>query len=183
MPFDLTPITPGYYNNRGISYYANMEYAQAIVDKSRAIQLDPTNAEYYYRRGNSYHLKKSMRQPLMTKPGPSNWVPTTSNTLNRAPAPIVPWGRISWLRQTRWQPNGSRENSCRIELLLLHAILMATRAPAHQCHASQGIHTITRMPMTKLSIPVASATMIMINVPAIISKDYKVKLFRVVLST
>lgn len=45
------------YYNRGVDYYQNGEYDQAIADFSEAIRLDPTMAMAYSNRGAVYLYK------------------------------------------------------------------------------------------------------------------------------
>ena len=46
------------YNNRGGAYYLKGEYDSAIVDFTKAIELNPNYAIAYNNRGVAYHLKK-----------------------------------------------------------------------------------------------------------------------------
>ena len=43
------------YNNRGAEYRKKAEYARAIADSSRAIELDPGNTPAYAQRGAAYY--------------------------------------------------------------------------------------------------------------------------------
>jgi tetratricopeptide (TPR) repeat protein/predicted aspartyl protease len=43
------------YARRGSASASRHDYAHAIADLSRAIELDPTQADYFYERGGAYH--------------------------------------------------------------------------------------------------------------------------------
>ncbi|MDZ4766123.1 MAG: tetratricopeptide repeat protein [Chloroflexota bacterium] len=43
------------YYQRNVTHWRNQQYARAIADCTRALELDPTNAQYAYSRGFSHH--------------------------------------------------------------------------------------------------------------------------------
>jgi tetratricopeptide (TPR) repeat protein/formylglycine-generating enzyme required for sulfatase activity len=49
---------PGFYNNRGLSYFNKKEYDKAISDYNEAIRLQPNHAAAYNNRGNAYQAMK-----------------------------------------------------------------------------------------------------------------------------
>jgi tetratricopeptide (TPR) repeat protein/CHAT domain-containing protein len=51
-------VSPSLYNKRGLTYYAEGNYDEAVVDFSRAIEINPWDAVYYYNRGKSYYNKR-----------------------------------------------------------------------------------------------------------------------------
>ncbi|PKN92960.1 MAG: hypothetical protein CVU43_24845, partial [Chloroflexi bacterium HGW-Chloroflexi-5] len=53
------------YNNRGAAYYALGKYKQAIVDLSKAIELEPQYASPYYRRARLYSMMRNVKGALL----------------------------------------------------------------------------------------------------------------------
>jgi tetratricopeptide (TPR) repeat protein len=52
------------YARRGSASAARREYASALADLSRAIELDPTQAEYFYERGSAYAVDNQADKAL-----------------------------------------------------------------------------------------------------------------------
>lgn len=63
---ELSPDSPGVYNNRGVTYFKwNEKYiTQAIDDFTKAIELKPDYATAYENRGNMYYLLKNFKMAL-----------------------------------------------------------------------------------------------------------------------
>jgi len=59
----LDPNRQDAYNNRGVAYLALKEYAAALADFSRSIELGPTS-EAYNNRGNIYFSQKQFKEAI-----------------------------------------------------------------------------------------------------------------------
>jgi tetratricopeptide (TPR) repeat protein len=55
---------PSAYYNRGLAYYNQQKYAQAIADYNKAIELDPNDADAYYNRGIAYADQQEYAQAI-----------------------------------------------------------------------------------------------------------------------
>jgi tetratricopeptide (TPR) repeat protein len=52
------------YHNRGLEYFKQRNYEQAINDYSAAVSLNPGYADAYNNRGNAYHIKHDYERAL-----------------------------------------------------------------------------------------------------------------------
>ena len=62
-PPDTSIAAPAYYN-RGLAYYDKREVKRAIVDYTRAIELNPNFDAAYYNRGVAHHDKKAFEHAI-----------------------------------------------------------------------------------------------------------------------
>lgn len=59
----IDPNAQDAYNNRGVAYFALKDYAPALADFSRSIELGPT-ADAYNNRGNIYFSQKQFKEAI-----------------------------------------------------------------------------------------------------------------------
>ena len=60
----LDPQSPDAFNNRGLAYAAQHDYARAIADYSGAIRLNPQYAQAFNNRGNTYRIQKDYARAI-----------------------------------------------------------------------------------------------------------------------
>ena len=60
-----SPHKAGGYINRGLTYIEHGQFAQAISDYTKAIEINPQNAENYSNRGNAYNMLGNLPQAIV----------------------------------------------------------------------------------------------------------------------
>lgn len=53
------------YNGRGMAYFNQGRFTQALSDYNKAIEINPTYGEAYYNRGNTYSQQGNFTQALL----------------------------------------------------------------------------------------------------------------------
>ncbi|MFN6474079.1 MAG: TPR end-of-group domain-containing protein, partial [Nostoc sp. SerVER01] len=60
----LKPNYADAYINRGVAYYSQGNYTQAIADFNQALKLKPDDASAYYNKACAYSLKREVKAAI-----------------------------------------------------------------------------------------------------------------------
>ena len=62
---ELNPNDAGAYYNRGVAYYKQGKYQQALADYDKALELNPQGATIYNDRGVIYYIQGRYQKAIV----------------------------------------------------------------------------------------------------------------------